>query len=226
MVFDIDLLSTHLFIIKKLQRGAFRRCAAQFKGKVLDIGCGTSPYSTLLTGCTCTRIDTAAGGRVDALARAEALPFTDASFDGVICTEVLEHLKSPDKALREMHRVVRASGILYVTVPQSWGLHYEPNDYWRFTKYGLTLLLTGAGFDIVRVERVGGICSMTGARVLDVAWSLLVKMCFFCPGRWAERIATLVCLPGSVFLYACAFLLDRIDGCDALGWAVLAKKQS
>lgn len=48
---------------------------------------------------------------------AEALPYPDASFDRVYCSEVLEHVLSPDKVIAEMRRVLRDTGRAVVTVP-------------------------------------------------------------------------------------------------------------
>lgn len=47
----------------------------------------------------------------------EAMPFADASFGTVICTEVLEHVPYPDQALREIGRVLRPGGTLIGSVP-------------------------------------------------------------------------------------------------------------
>ena len=47
--------------------------------------------------------------------------------------------------------------MLLVTVPQSWGEHDLPHDYWRFTEPGLRMLLTAAGFEIEAVDRRGGV---------------------------------------------------------------------
>jgi ubiquinone/menaquinone biosynthesis C-methylase UbiE len=47
----------------------------------------------------------------------EALPFADATFGTVLCTEVLEHVPDPAAALREFQRVVRPGGILIGSVP-------------------------------------------------------------------------------------------------------------
>lgn len=223
---DFDLFSNHLFIIKKLQRRAFRRRALELKGRILDVGSGSGPYSAMLKDCSCVRIDVTPAVSPDALAQADALAFVDGSFDGVLCTEVLEHLKEPRAALGEIQRVLRPGGVLYVSAPQTWGLHYEPHDYWRFTRHGLRLLLESAGFDVLRVERIGGLCSMTGARVMDVCWMFLTKLFGWCGSSWAERIATALCLPASLLWYAVALLVDRIDCADALGWALLARKHA
>lgn len=47
----------------------------------------------------------------------EPLPFADASFDLVTCTEVIEHLEHYRQTLREMHRVLKPAGRLVVTTP-------------------------------------------------------------------------------------------------------------
>ena len=47
----------------------------------------------------------------------EPLPFADASFDLVTCTEVIEHLEHYRETLREMYRVLKPAGRLVVTTP-------------------------------------------------------------------------------------------------------------
>ena len=55
-----------------------------------------------------------------ASASAVCLPFADASFDAVICSEVLEHIPDYHKALDEIRRVLKINGDLAVSVPRSW----------------------------------------------------------------------------------------------------------
>ena len=51
----------------------------------------------------------------------EAMPFPDASFGTVLCSEVLEHVPDPSRALSEIHRVLRPDGVLIGSVPaRSW----------------------------------------------------------------------------------------------------------
>lgn len=47
----------------------------------------------------------------------EDLPFPDATFDWVTTSEVLEHVHRPERALREMYRVLKPGGTLLVTTP-------------------------------------------------------------------------------------------------------------
>lgn len=48
------------------------------------------------------------------------LPFPDAAFDAVICSEVLEHLHQYQNALAEIRRVLKPGGAFVPTVPRAW----------------------------------------------------------------------------------------------------------
>jgi SAM-dependent methyltransferase len=82
----------------------------------------------------------------------EAMTFPDGYFDAVICLEVLEHVADPFRAARELQRVCRPGGRLFVTVPFLTGYHGKGGgsqshdaypDYWRFTHEGLGRLFSG-----------------------------------------------------------------------------------
>ncbi len=53
---------------------------------------------------------------------AEALPFTEGSFDFINACEVIEHVQSPELMLREIHRVLVSGGAAYVSVPNRFGM--------------------------------------------------------------------------------------------------------
>jgi len=58
------------------------------------------------------------------------LPFKDASFDRVVCSEVLEHLDDDRRGIRELVRVLKASGMLAVSVPT----YLTETIYWKISK--------------------------------------------------------------------------------------------
>lgn len=78
------------------------------------------------------------------IADAAVLPFEDASFDVVVCSEVLEHLFEPQLSVAEVIRVLRPGGRLIVTVPNS--------AYWRDRVDALLGLWHPGGDDRGRTE--------------------------------------------------------------------------
>lgn len=112
--------------------------------RVLDMGCGAGrhAFALLRRGAHVVALDRDAAelkdvagmfaamaqeGEVPAGASAAtvrgtayALPFPDATFDHVVCSEVLEHLPQDRRAMAELTRVLRPGGLIAVTVPR-WG---------------------------------------------------------------------------------------------------------
>ena len=86
---------------------------------------------------------------------AHHLPFVAGAFDSILCTEVLEHLQEPRRAMSEMYRVLRNRGSLLLTTPFQYQAHQRPFDFFRFTYDGLDLLAREAGFCDTRVLRRG-----------------------------------------------------------------------
>lgn len=97
--------------------------------RVLDVGCGGGYLSEALAqrGAVVTGVDVSEGA-LDAarahredlqisyvLAQGEDLPFQDSGFDGAVCTDVLVHAADPAAVLREIGRVLRPGGWLYVS---------------------------------------------------------------------------------------------------------------
>jgi SAM-dependent methyltransferase len=93
---------------------------------------------------------------VDLHASAESLPFEAGSFDFVLCTEVLEHCRDPNAVVKEIARVLKPRGCAFLTTPFMVGLHEDPHDYVRFTRYGLKDLAEGTGLTVEFIRPKGG----------------------------------------------------------------------
>ncbi|RUT85512.1 class I SAM-dependent methyltransferase, partial [Mesorhizobium sp. M7A.T.Ca.US.000.02.1.1] len=76
----------------------------------------------------------------DILAVLEKIPFRDESFDYVISNAVLEHVRDPFAAAREMTRVLKPGGEMFVHVPFLQPYHGFPHHYYNMTKDGLRSL--------------------------------------------------------------------------------------
>lgn len=97
-------------------------------------------------------VDMEDGADVDLVARADALPFPDESFDVVITTEMLEHDPFFWLSLPEMARVLRPEGFLLLTTRGiNFHLHGYPDDYWRFTESAIDHLFQTAGLQTIEV---------------------------------------------------------------------------
>jgi SAM-dependent methyltransferase len=72
----------------------------------------------------------------------------DASYDAVFCSGVLEHVDDYEAGMREIARVTRAGGTLLLGLPFRQALHLAPTDYWRFTEFGIRVLLDRHGWDL------------------------------------------------------------------------------
>jgi SAM-dependent methyltransferase len=116
-----------------------RRQLREVTGSVLDLGAGLRPFADLLPGRTIA-LDHRARPDVDLIGDAHRLPFRDATFDAIVCTEVFEHLLDPPTAANEMIRVLKPGGRLALTTRFCFPLHDRPGDYWRFTPYTLARL--------------------------------------------------------------------------------------
>jgi len=61
-------------------------------------------------------------------------------FNTVFCLSVLEHCSNPFTMAENITNLLNKNGVLYVSVPFSWGFHAFPSDYWRFTPEGVKIL--------------------------------------------------------------------------------------
>jgi len=147
----------------RLLLDAVRRALGGFKGEVLDVGCGRMPYKRLIlssisrvTSCIGLDLATSDYGVADLFWDGQTIPLPNASVDTAMLTEVLEHCPDGEAVLREVHRVLRPGGFLFLTVPFIWPIHCVPYDEFRYTPFSLRRLLEKAGFPNPAIEATGG----------------------------------------------------------------------
>ncbi|MBR2425729.1 MAG: class I SAM-dependent methyltransferase [Lentisphaeria bacterium] len=131
-----------------------KKAGSQLNGKVLDVGCGTKPYKKLISyecyvGLEYDTEENRKNKNADFFYDGHQFPFENASFDSILCNQVLEHVFNPDKFLSEVSRVLRPGGKLLLTVPFVWDEHEQPFDYGRYTSFGLKELLFNHGFTVL-----------------------------------------------------------------------------
>lgn len=135
-------------------------------GKTLDVGAGEGGRYKGLFPCTeYITMDVDKNAGVDIVGRAEKIPLADASVDSIVCTQVMEHLNLPFDAVKEFYRILKPGGHILVTAPQMNELHEEPNDFFRYTKFGLLSMFEKVGFNTIKYEQRGGFFT-TRAQIL------------------------------------------------------------
>jgi SAM-dependent methyltransferase len=145
-----------------------------------DIGAQNGPYAEHFPRRI--GIDIRPGAGVSVIGDAQALGIRDGAFEVVLCTEVLEHLPDPQRAVDEMFRVLEPGGELLLTTRFLFPIHDAPRDYFRFTKYGLRHLLRRfeiielheetdtVGTIAVLLQRLGMQAETLGWQPLRVIW--------------------------------------------------------
>jgi SAM-dependent methyltransferase len=110
--------------------------------RVLDIGCGQKPYEPFFAPYAreYVGVDAVSTPWADLVGTIESLPVADASFDLVLCTQVLEHCDDPAAAVRELRRVVAPGGSVLASTHGVYVYHPVPHDRWRWTHEGLEYL--------------------------------------------------------------------------------------
>lgn len=98
----------------------------------------------------------------DIIGDVQDLNLPDNSIDAIICIAVLEHVEEPQKAVREMHRVLKPGGYCFIYTPFLY--YYHPldgyyKDFFRFTRDGLEYMTKD--FSSVELRNVRGAIATT-----------------------------------------------------------------
>ena len=189
--------------------------------RILDVGAGAGPYRHLFAHCDYRAQDF--GQEPDTVGKYTpldfesdilAIPAPDASFDAILCTEVIEHVPDPVGAVKEIARLLRPGGTLIMSAPLGSLLHQEPYHYYGgFTPYWYRRFLGEAGFEVPIIESNAGFFRWFGQEALRFAqfldprrtgalgfgerlgttalWTVAAPFCYFVfplAGRWLDSL--------------------------------------
>ncbi|RYY56471.1 MAG: class I SAM-dependent methyltransferase [Chitinophagaceae bacterium] len=221
MVLDLQFLT----IVRDV-----RRELPAYRGKLLDVGCGQSPYRFYLDESKVNYhgIDiegaTAFGYHNPDVTFFDGsnIPFGDRTFDAVICTEVLEHVADYQFLVNEIWRTCKPGADVLVTIPWSARYHYIPYDFFRYTPSTLRTMF--AAFSTVRISPRGNDLAVIGSKIIVAT----VRGLF--PG-WNARLLLvpiwIIFLPLVAFFIILSHLslwfgMGSTD--DPLGYTIILKK--
>ncbi|MEI6587334.1 MAG: methyltransferase domain-containing protein [Candidatus Moraniibacteriota bacterium] len=133
--------------------------------KMLDLGCGVKPYRSLFPEVRAyVGFDVSRDSGADFFGFNWELPFGESEFDALISTQVLEHTLKIHETIKEIKRVVKNDGLIFISVPLAFPEHEIPHDYYRFTQYGLRELFEG--FEVIKI------CPLSGyLKTLIILWN-------------------------------------------------------
>jgi SAM-dependent methyltransferase len=197
---------------------------------ILDIGSGNSRNTEYLDSSNkVIRLDYPAINhryflRPDVFGDARRLPVADSSLDAAFLFEVLEHIDAHEPVLREIRRVLRPDGLLYISVPFLYPIHDAPHDFYRFTLYGIRHVLEQTGFGVVHQAQHGNsflvpfqMLNLALLEACKIAWGTHPAL-----GLIAATLAYPICLANN--LLAFPFTLLPSQGAGGFGYFLVAKR--
>ena len=107
-------------------------------------------------------------------------------------------------AFREFHRILKKNGQVFLTTHLAFEEHMIPNDYFRFTQYGLKYLAESNGLKVKKITPQGG-------RFLVLAKELQTLIPRLLKNKLAIYIFYLIFSIPLFFLSLILFLLDFLD---------------
>ncbi|SDI94140.1 Methyltransferase domain-containing protein [Frankineae bacterium MT45] len=222
MLLDLQMLTIYRDLKRELRT---------YRGAVLDVGCGQSPYRFLLSK---SKVQYAGIDIADAddkfgydnpdvtYFNGVDIPFPDSTFNGIICTEVLEHVQTYQLLVDEIWRVMRPGAQGVFTIPWSARYHYIPNDFFRYTPSSLEIIF--AKFNGVTISERGSDIAII-ANKLIVLWgrNIIPK------SRWKLPLiplwlVTLPVVAVSVVAAHVSLLLHLGSEDDPLGYTIVVTK--
>lgn len=187
----LGIFTNPFFFARRGLVKSIKQVSGQINGRMLDVGCGSKPYKELFSFTEYIGIDIENPGHdhsredVDIFYDGKVIPFVTGSFDGVITNQVFEHVFTPAQFLGELNRVLKTNGALLLTVPFVWDEHEQPNDFARYSSFGLRYLLEQNGFEVISITK-----SVKDFRVIFQLAILFIYKKIATKNFWANAVLT------------------------------------
>ena len=172
--------------------------------KIIDIGAGNCQYKRFFKKLNYFSQDIQNNQEksINYIGPIDELP--ENSFDYILCTQVLEHLKNPQLAFKNFYRILKNNGKVFLTTHMAFEEHMIPNDYFRFTRYGLEYLAESSGLRVEKIEPQGG-------RFIVLAKEIQILIPRILKNKYTIYFFYLIFSFPLFFLNLILFLLDFLD---------------
>jgi SAM-dependent methyltransferase len=149
--------------------------------RVLDAGAGKAPFRELFDHVSYEtadfgQVNNKAYAHLDYVCDLTEIPVDDATYDLVLCTQVMEHVPDPLAVLREFHRVLKPGGQAWLSAPLFFMEHEKPYDFHRFTQFAWKRMAAETGFAVKEIKWLEGYYGTLAYQARIGAQSL--------PNRW------------------------------------------
>jgi SAM-dependent methyltransferase len=180
---QIGLYGKATFFLERLQRNCD-------KGRLLDIGAASGAYvrAAIDKGWEAHGIELSPLAvafakdfwKVDLIqGTVEEAHFQNNFFDAIILVHTLEHLPDPLETLKEINRILKRTGTLYVSLPniasyrakklgEKWGALKPAEHLFFFSPKTLKLLFKKAGFDLIRIDTSISVVDLEGLQKMGL----------------------------------------------------------
>lgn len=117
-------------------------------GLTLNIGGGAT--REVVQGCV--EVEFSLFVHTTVVADVHELPFVDDTFSAVVSMNAFEHFSHPERAARELYRILRPGGEIYIHTAFLQPVHEAPHHYYNATEYGVREWFEGFDIDDVSVS--------------------------------------------------------------------------
>ena len=204
-IFPEEILNNHTYSLNKFIRKAAKEGNKKGK-KVIDIGAGEVPYKQYFTKCQYYTQDIVNNKQksIDYVCDSKKIPVKNNSFDYIICTQVLEHVKEPHLVVKEMYRILKRGGKVFLTTHLCIEEHMIPYDYFRYTRYGLEYLATSNNFKVREITPQGG-------RFIVLSKQIQTAIPRILPNKYLIYVYYILTIIPIFLIHLVMFYLDKLD---------------